>query len=67
MPSPVTQPFMNSRLTTPAVAGRIDPQDTLFATVMAYNTRREGRTYPTSDTGALYDAVKLYNTRRLAR
>lgn len=67
MPAPMTQPFMSSRLTTPAVAGRIDPQDKLFAVVMAYNTRREGRQYQAGETDSLFDAVKLYNTRRLGR
>ena len=34
---------------------------------MAYNTRREGRQYHAGDTDSLYDAIKLYNTRRLGR
>lgn len=67
MPAPRTQPFMSSRLTTPAVAGRVDAQDTLFAMVVAYNMRREGRQYQVSEADSLFDAVKAYNTRRLGR
>lgn len=66
MPGPSTQPFA-SRLTSPAVAGSIAPEDKLFAAVVAYNMRQAGRTYPLYETGSMFDAVKAFNSRRTTR
>jgi hypothetical protein len=60
-----TQPFYSSRRTEPAVRGTIDASDKLNAVVMAYNVRQGGREYAFGETGALFDAVKQFNTRRL--
>lgn len=60
-----TQPFYTSRRTEPATRGTIDPGDKLNAAVMAFNVRQGGREYAMAETGALFDAVKQYNTRRL--
>ena len=65
MPAHLTQPFYQSRRTEHAVRVTIDATDKLNAAVMAYNVRREGRQYPVSETSALMDAVKQFNTRRL--
>jgi hypothetical protein len=61
-----THPFFNSRRTEPAVRATIDPSDKVNAAVMAFNVRQGGREYGMSETGALFDAVKQFNTRRLA-
>ena len=68
-----TQPFFHdraagassSRQTQPATRPSIDPGDRLNAAVMAYNVRQGGREYGMTETGALFDAVKQFNTRRL--
>ena len=60
-----TQPFFTSRRTEPATRQTIDPSDKLNAAVMAYNVRQGGREYGMTETGALFDAVKQFNTRRL--
>jgi hypothetical protein len=61
-----TQPFMMNRRTEPATRGRIDPADTLYAAVKAYNTRQVGRSYEPEAPEALFDAVKAFNARRQA-
>lgn len=60
-----TQPFFNSRRTEPATRATIDQGDKLAAAVMAFNVRQGGRQYGMNETGALFDAVKQFNTRRL--
>jgi hypothetical protein len=66
-----TQPLFHeraagaSRQTQPATRATIDSGDKLNAVVMAFNVRQGGREYAMSETGALFDAVKQFNTRRL--
>jgi hypothetical protein len=59
-----TQPFYSSRRTEPATRQTIDPSDKLNAVVMAYNVRQNGREYPLTEAGSLFDAVRAFNARR---
>jgi hypothetical protein len=67
MAAQLTQPFLNARRTDFANRGGIDPADTLYGAVKAFNQRKAGRSYEQGAPEALFDAVKAFNTRRLGR
>ncbi|HEY9722548.1 MAG TPA: hypothetical protein V6D47_11055 [Oscillatoriaceae cyanobacterium] len=64
MPRAKTQPLHNPRLTSPAMGLALDPSDSLFDAVKAYNTRHAGRDYAGTPADSLFNLVKAFNSRR---